>query len=129
MQMLNEFKKFAMKGNVMDMAIGVIIGGAFGKIVSSLVTDIIMPPIGFLTGGVDFATLAITIKQATETEPAITINYGLFINTVIDFIIIAFSIFLVIQQLNRLKKKEEAAPSAPPEEVVLLREIRDALTK
>jgi len=129
MKMLNEFKKFAMKGNVMDMAIGVIIGGAFGKIVSSLVTDIIMPPIGVLTGGVDFATLSITLKRATETAPAITLNYGLFINAIIDFLIIAFSIFLVIQQLNRLKKKEEAKPSAPPEEVLLLREIRDTLKK
>lgn len=129
MKMLNEFKKFAMKGNVMDMAIGVIIGGAFGKIVSSLVTDIIMPPIGVLTGGVDFSTLAITLKRATETAPAVTLNYGLFINAIIDFLIVAFSIFLVIQQLNRLKKKEEAAPSAPPEEVVLLREIRDVLKK
>ncbi len=129
MKMLQEFKKFAMKGNVMDMAIGVIIGGAFGKIVSSLVTDIIMPPIGFLTGGVDFATLAITIKQATGTEPAITINYGLFINTIIDFLIIAFSIFFVIQQLNKLKKKEEAKPSVPPKQELLLEEIRDILKK
>jgi large conductance mechanosensitive channel len=129
MPMLQEFKKFAVKGNVMDMAIGVIIGGAFGKIVSSLVTDIIMPPIGFLTGGVDFSKLALTIKQATEAAPAITINYGMFINTIIDFLIISFSIFLVIQQLNKLKKKEESKPSAPPEEVLLLREIRDTLKK
>jgi large conductance mechanosensitive channel len=127
--MLQEFKKFAMKGNVMDMAIGVIIGGAFGKIVSSLVTDIIMPPLGFVTGGINFSKLLITIKAATATNPALTINYGLFINTIIDFIIIAFSIFIVIQQLNKLKKKEEDKPVPPSEEVLLLREIRDSLKK
>jgi len=88
--MLQEFKKFAIKGNVIDMAIGVIIGGAFGKIVSSLVTDIIMPPIGFLTGGVDFSKFALVLKRATETSPALTLNYGLFINTILDFLIILF---------------------------------------
>lgn len=109
MGMLKEFKDFAMKGNVMDMAVGIIIGAAFGKIVSSLVSDIIMPPIGLLLGNVDFSSLALTIKDATETTPAITIRYGLFINTIIDFLIVALAIFLVIKQLNRLKK-----PAAVP---------------
>ena len=127
--MLKEFKKFAMQGNVMDMAVGVIIGAAFGKIVSSLVTDIIMPPIGVLTGGVDFTKLTMTIKKATDVAEAVTINYGIFINTIIDFIIIALAIFLVIRQLNKLKKKEEAKPAEPAEEIVLLREIRDSLKK
>ncbi len=127
--MLKEFKKFAMKGNVMDMAIGVIIGAAFGKIVSSLVADIIMPPIGWLTGGVDFSKLVLTLKHATATASAITINYGIFINTIIDFVIIAFSIFIVIKQINKFKKKEEQKPTEPSEEVLLLREIRDNLKK
>jgi large conductance mechanosensitive channel len=121
MGFVKEFKEFAVKGNVMDMAIGIIIGGAFGKIVSSLVTDIIMPPIGKLLGGVDFASLFInlgpdkyaTLAEATEAGAA-TINYGLFINTVIDFLIIALAIFMVIKQMNRLKKKEEPAPVAAP---------------
>ena len=108
MGMLKEFKEFAMKGNVMDMAVGIIIGAAFGKIVSSLVSDVIMPPIGLLLGNVDFSKLAYTLKEATESTPAITIKYGLFINTIIDFVIIAFAIFLVIKQLNRLKKPAQA---------------------
>lgn len=127
--MLKEFKEFAVKGNVMDLAIGVIIGGAFGKIVSSLVTDIIMPPIGFITGGIDFSKLIITLKKATDTTTALTINYGLFMNTLIDFLIISFSIFIVIKQINKLKRKEEAKPTPPTEEVLLLQEIRDALKK
>lgn len=127
--MFQEFKKFAIKGNVVDMAVGVVIGGAFGKIVSSFVTDIIMPPIGVLTGGVNFSKLAITLKKATETTTAITLNYGLFINNIINFIIISFSIFIVIKQINRLKKKEEAKPKQTPEDIVLLREIRDSLKK
>ena len=130
--MLKEFKTFAMRGNVMDMAIGIIIGGAFGKIVSSLVTDVIMPPIGILLGGVDFSNLAITLKQGTEGVAPVTINYGVFINTVIDFVIIAFAIFMVIKGLNSLKKKEEEKPAAPPapsKEEVLLTEIRDELRK
>ena len=130
--MLQEFKKFAIKGNVMDMAVGVIIGAAFGKIVSSVVSDIIMPPIGILLGGVDFSKLAITLKTATETTEAVTINYGVFANAVIDFVIIAFVIFIVIKQINRLKAKEEekpAEPAAPPEDILLLREIRDYLKK
>jgi len=127
--MLQEFKKFAIKGNIMDMAVGIIIGVAFGKIVSSFVTDIIMPPIGILLGGVDFSNLVITLKQATETAKAVTINYGVFINTVIDFIIIAFAIFIVVKQINRLKKKEEEKPAEPSEDILLLREIRDSLKK
>jgi large conductance mechanosensitive channel len=127
--MLKEFKDFAMKGDVMDLAVGVIIGAAFGKIVSSLVTDIIMPPIGFLLGGVDFSSLVITLKQASAVVPAVTINYGLFINSIIDFIIIALTIFLVVKQFERFKKKEEAKAAEPTEEVVLLREIRDSLKK
>ncbi len=127
--MLQEFKKFAIKGNIIDMAVGIIIGVAFGKIVSSFVADIIMPPIGILLGGVDFSNLVITLKQATETAAAVTINYGVFINTVIDFIIIAFAIFIVVKQINRLKKKEEEKPTEPSEDILLLREIRDSLKK
>lgn len=127
--MLQEFKKFAVKGNVMDMAVGIIIGAAFGKIVSSFVADVIMPPIGILLGGVDFASLAVTLKGATETAESVTLNYGLFINTIIDFIVIAFAIFIVIKQLNKLKKKEEEKPAEPAEDTLLLREIRDSLKK
>lgn len=127
--MLQEFKKFAIKGNIIDMAVGIIIGVAFGKIVSSFVADIIMPPIGILLGGVDFSNLVITLNQATETAAAVTINYGVFINTVIDFIIIAFAIFIVVKQINRLKKKEEEKPTEPSEDILLLREIRDSLKK
>lgn len=127
--MLKEFKKFAMKGNVVDMAVGVVIGAAFGKIVSSFVSDIIMPPIGAITGGADFSELAITIKKATESSEAITMNYGMFLNTVIDFTIIAFAIFIVIKQLERFKKKEEAKPAKSSEEAALLKEIRDELRK
>lgn len=127
--MFKEFKEFAVKGNMMDMAVGIIIGAAFGKIVSSLVTDVIMPPIGLVLGGIDFSNFAITLKGATETTKAITLNYGLFINTAIDFLIIAFTIFIVVKQINRLKKKEEAKPVKPAEEVLLLREIRDQLNK
>lgn len=127
--MLQEFKKFAIKGNIIDMAVGIIIGVAFGKIVSSFVADIIMPPIGILLGGVDFSNLVITLKQATETAAAVTINYGVFINTVTDFIIIAFAIFIVVKQINRLKKKEEEKPTELSEDILLLREIRDSLKK
>ena len=109
MGMLKEFKDFAMKGNVMDMAVGIIIGAAFGKIVSSLVTDVIMPPIGVLMGNVDFSSFAFTIKEASGDVPAVAIKYGVFINTVIDFVIVAFAIFMVIKQINRLKKPEVAA--------------------
>ncbi|MEZ5146099.1 MAG: large-conductance mechanosensitive channel protein MscL [Bacteroidales bacterium] len=130
--MLKEFKAFAMRGNVIDMAVGIIIGAAFGKIVTSLVTDVIMPPIGLLLGGVDFSEIMITLKQAVGEEPAVTMNIGVFINTVIEFIIVAFSIFMVVKGMNSMKKKEEEKPAEPPkpsEEVVLLQEIRDALKK
>ena len=130
MSMMSEFKKFAMRGNVVDMAVGIVIGAAFGKIVSSFVNDVLMPPIGILLGGVDFKDLAIVLKAATEDVAEVTINYGMFIQTVLDFLIIAFAIFMVVKAMNSLKKKEEAAPPAPPKpsaEVVLLTEIRDAL--
>ena len=130
MSMLKEFKEFAMRGNVVDMAVGIIIGGAFGKIVSSLVTDVVMPPIGLLMGGVDFRSLALTMKEALGDKPAITIRYGLFVNTVIDFIIVAFAIFMMVRLMNALKKKEEAAPAAAPaptKDQALLTEIRDIL--
>lgn len=132
MGMMKEFKDFAMKGNVLDMAIGIIIGAAFGKIVSSFVADVIMPPIGMLIGGVDFSNLSWVLKEATETAEAVTINYGSFLNTVIDFVIIAFAIFVVVKGINSAKKKEEEKPDAPPkpsEEVQLLTEIRDSLKK
>lgn len=132
MKLINEFKSFAMRGNVVDMAVGIIIGAAFGKIVSSFVNDVIMPPIGLLVGGIDFSDLALTLKTATESAPAVVLKYGVFINTVIDFVIIAWAIFMVIKAMNTLKKKEEAQPAAPPkpsEEVVLLAEIRDLLKK
>jgi large conductance mechanosensitive channel len=132
MSMLQEFKTFAVKGNVMDMAVGIIVGGAFGKIVSSFVSDVIMPPIGLLIGGVNFSDLAITLKKAAGATAAVTMNYGKFIQTVVDFTIIAFAIFLVVKVMNSLKKKEEAAPAVPPPpsaEQQLLTEIRDLLKK
>lgn len=130
--MLKEFKEFAMRGNVVDMAVGIVIGAAFGKIVSSIVADVIMPPIGVLLGGVDFTNLALTVKDAVGDAPAVVVSYGKFIQTVIDFIIVAFAIFMVVKAMNSLKKKKEEAPAAPPaptKEVVLLTEIRDALQK
>jgi large conductance mechanosensitive channel len=130
--MLQEFKEFAVKGNVVDLAVGIIIGAAFGKIVTSIVNDVIMPPIGLLLGGVDFKNLTVVLKEATSTVPAVSVNYGAFINTIIDFVIVAFVIFLLIKQINRLKKteaKKEAAPAAPPQDIVLLTEIRDLLKK
>ncbi len=130
MGMMKEFKEFAVKGNVVDMAVGIIIGAAFGKIVSSAVGDVIMPPIGVLLGGVDFSNLALTIKQASGDMPAVVISYGKFIQTVIDFTIIAFAIFIVVKAINALKRKEEEAPKpepAPSAEQVLLTEIRDLL--
>ena len=132
MSIVKEFKEFAMRGNVMDMAVGIIIGGAFGKIVSSFVADVIMPPIGLALGGVDFSSLAFPLKQATETTPAVLLSYGKFINTVIDFLIIAFAIFMMVKAMNSMKKKEVEAPAAPPEppaDVKLLTEIRDLLKK
>jgi len=138
--MLKEFRDFAVRGNVVDMAVGIIIGAAFGKIVDSLVKDVIMPPIGLLLGQVDFSNLFLVMKQGTQAGPymnvevaqkagAVTFNYGVFINTVISFVIVAFAVFLLIRVINRLKKQEEAKPAATPEDVVLLREIRDALRK
>jgi len=134
MSMIREFKEFAMRGNVIDMAVGIVIGGAFGKIVTSLVNDVIMPPIGWLTGGVDFSSLKWVIKPADDSDPAhkvaeVAINYGVFINTLIQFVIIAFAIFLVVKAINRLSRKQEEAapPAAPPADVALLTEIRDLL--
>lgn len=139
MGMMSEFKAFAMRGNVVDMAVGIIIGGAFGKIVSSLVTDVIMPPIGILMGGVDFSDLKFTIKPEVLNDAgevataAVTMNYGVFIMTVLDFLIIAWAIFMVIKAMNSMKKKEVAAPPPPPpgptKEEELLTEIRDLLKK
>jgi len=133
MGFIQEFKDFAVKGNVVDMAVGIIIGGAFGKIVSSFVNDVIMPPIGAMLGGVDFSKLQIIVKDAVGEAPAVAIKYGAFLNTVIDFVIIAFTIFILVKIMNNLKKKEEApAPAAPaptPEDIMLLREIRDSLKK
>ena len=132
MSMLQEFKAFAMRGNVMDMAVGIVIGGAFGKIVSSLVSDVIMPPIGALTGGIDFSAMKWVLKPADDSDPKhkiaeVAINYGSFINTIITFIIVAFAIFLMIKVMNRVHKKAEEAPAAPPADVALLTEIRDLL--
>jgi large conductance mechanosensitive channel len=143
MGMLKEFKEFAVKGNMLDMAVGIIIGAGFGKIISSLVNDVLMPPLGLLLGRVDFTQLKAVIQKGSEAvmdgatilQPAVkqvSVNYGNFIQTIIDFIIVAFCIFLVIKAMNNLKKKEEAAPAAPaapPEDVVLLKEIRDLLKK
>lgn len=131
--MIKEFKTFAMKGNVIDMAVGIIIGAAFGKIVSSIVNDIIMPPIGLLVGGVNFKDLKIVMKKAVEDNPDVTLNYGNFIQVTFDFLIIALAIFMVIKAMNAAKRKEEAAPPpappAPSKEEILLTEIRDLLKK
>ncbi len=139
--MLKEFKTFALKGNMLDMAVGIIIGGTFGTIIGSLVNDVIMPPIGLMLGGIDFAQLFILLQAGETAGPyltldaakeagAVTINYGLFVNAIISFIIVAFSVFMLVRQYNRLKAQEEAAPKPPPEppkEEVLLTEIRDLL--
>lgn len=139
--MLKEFKDFAVKGNVLDMAVGIIIGAAFGTVVKSLVADVIMPPIGLLLGGVDFSNLFVTVSQGTVAGPyetlaaaqeagAVTINYGLFVNEIVSFTIVAFAVFMLVRSFNKLKKEEEAAPAAPPEpsaEETLLTEIRDLL--
>ena len=130
MSLMKEFKSFAMRGNVVDLAVGIIIGGAFGKIVSSMVNDLLMPVVGLILGGADTTSWMITLKSATETSPAVFFRYGVFINAIIDFLIIAFSIFMIIKLINNLKKKEEAAPAAPPKptaEEKLLQEIRDIL--
>ncbi len=134
--MLEEFKKFAMKGNVVDLAVAVVIGASFGKIVTSLVNDVVMPPIGMLVGGIDFSSLAVTIKPEMlspigEIIPAVTINYGMFINTILDFLIVALAIFLMVKMINSMKDKEGVKEEEPkgPTEVELLVEIRDSLKK
>lgn len=140
MKIIDEFKQFAMRGNVMDMAVGIIIGGAFGKIISSVVSDIIMPPIGLLVGGVNFTDLKITLKDqildaaGVVLNPAVTINYGNFLQVTFDFLIIAFAIFMMIKMMNNLNKKETAPPAPatpppPPADIALLTEIRDLLKK
>jgi len=132
MSMMSEFKDFAVRGNVVDMAVGIVIGAAFGKIVSSFVADVVMPPIGLMVGGVDFSKLAITLQEASADVEAVTMNYGAFLQNVFDFVIVAFAIFMVIKGMNSMKKEEEAAPEAPAEpstEEVLLTEIRDLLSK
>lgn len=138
MKIIDEFKAFAMRGNVVDMAVGIIIGGAFGKIISSFVSDVLMPPLGLLLGGIDFKDNTYVLKEAViqgeETIPAVTLNYGMFIQNVVDFLIIAFAIFMAIKAMNSLKRKEEvaeeiAAPPAPTREEELLAEIRDLLKK
>jgi large conductance mechanosensitive channel len=145
MSMIKEFREFAMRGNVVDLAVGVIIGAAFGKIVDSLVKDVIMPPIGVVLGKVDFSNLFLVLREGPVAGPyvsvdaalkagAVTLNYGLFINVMISFVIVAWAVFLMIKLMNRLKREEAApapapAPAEPPEEVILLREIRDSLKK
>ena len=136
MGMISEFKEFAMRGNVIDLAVGVVIGAAFGKIVTSLVENVIMPPIGWLIGNVDFSDLAWTLAPATVAAdgsevPAVVVGYGAFLNTIIQFVIVAFAIFMLVKVVNKLarKKPAEEAPAAPSEEVLLLREIRDNLKK
>lgn len=130
MSILQEFKEFAVKGNVVDMSVGIIVGAAFNKIVSSLVADVVMPPIGVLVGGVNFTDLTLKIKEATADAPAVTLKYGIFIQTIVDFTIIVFAIFLVIKLINKLKRAETAAPTpvpGPSKEELLLTEIRDLL--
>lgn len=127
MGILKEFKDFAVKGNVVDMAVGIIIGAAFGKIVTSMVTDVFMPPIGWLIGGVDFSDLAIHLPSVIEGKPPVTIAYGKFIQTVLDFTIVAFAIFMVIKGLNKMKLKDTPPPAGPSAQEVLLTEIRDLL--
>jgi large conductance mechanosensitive channel len=140
MPMLKEFREFAIKGNVVDMAVGVIIGAAFGKIVDSLVKDLVMPPIGLVLGKVDFANLFVVLREGVPPGPyltvemaqkagAVTFNYGVFINTMISFLIVAFVVFLLVRTINRLRREEETKAAAPQEQVVLLREIRDSLKK
>ena len=132
MGFISEFKEFAVKGNVIDMAVGVVIGGAFGKIVTSLVGDVIMPVVGVITGGVNFSDLKVILKEAVGETPAVSINYGAFIQNIIDFTIIAFCIFVAIKAINKLKREKPAepeTPAEPSEDILLLREIRDSLKK
>ncbi|MCM0080504.1 large-conductance mechanosensitive channel protein MscL [Geomonas sp. Red32] len=127
MGMMKEFKEFAVKGNVVDLAVGVIIGAAFGKIVSSLVADVVMPPVGVLLGGVDFTHLAVVIKEGVGAKPPVLISYGKFINTIIDFVVIAFVVFLAVKGFNRLRRQESPPPPGPTKDQELLTEIRDLL--
>ena len=128
MGMLQEFRDFAARGNVVDMAVGVIMGGAFGKITTALVNDVLMPPLGMALGGVDFSDKAIVLRAATETDPGVAVKYGVFINTVIDFTIVALAVFVLVKAINSMRKKQEAAPPpGPTKEEQLLTEIRDAL--
>jgi large conductance mechanosensitive channel len=127
MGFFQEFKTFAVRGNVVDMAVGIIIGAAFGKIVSSLVADVFMPPIGLLLGGIDFTGFAFTLKEAAGPLPAVTLGYGKFIQSVVDFVIVACAVFVLVKSINRFRAKQEAAPAAPPKQEVLLAEIRDIL--
>jgi large conductance mechanosensitive channel len=130
MGMMKEFKEFAAKGNMLDMAVGIIVGAAFGKVISSLVSDVIMPPIGLIIGGVDFKALKLILKQAVGETAAVTLNYGVFVQTIVDFLIVAFAIFLLIKGVNAMRKKQEEAPAAPPapsNQEILLGEIRDVL--
>lgn len=130
MGMMKEFKAFAMRGNVMDMAVGIIIGAAFGKIIASLVADVIMPPIGLIVGGVNFTDLSLVLREAAGETAAVTLNYGVFLQTLLDFIIVAFAIFLMVKGMNRLSSKKAEAPASPPapsKEELLLGEIRDIL--
>lgn len=132
MSIMKEFKDFAMRGNVVDLAVGMVVGAAFGKIVKSFVDDVLMPPIGMAIGGVDFKNLKLVIQQAVGDKAAVSINYGSFIQVLVDFIIVAFAIFMVVKVMNKMKKKEEAAPvaaPAPSKEEILLSEIRDLLKK
>ena len=129
MGMLKEFQDFAVKGNMVDMAVGIIMGGAFGTIVKSLVDDVIMPPIGLLIGGIDFSKLSIVLKPAAGDVAAVAINYGKFINAGIAFLIVSWVLFMLIKAMNTMKKKAEAAPAAPAADVVLLTEIRDLLSR
>jgi large conductance mechanosensitive channel len=129
MSMLQEFKAFAMRGNVVDMAVGIIIGASFGKIVSALVDGVIMPPIGLLVGGVDFSDLKVVLKEADGAAAAVTLNYGAFLQTAFDFTIVAFAMFMIIKAMNKMKQPEAATPAAPPRNEVLLEEIRDLLKK
>jgi len=130
MGMIQEFREFAVRGNVVDMAVGVVIGAAFGRIVTSFTNDLLMPPIGLITGGADFSNFALKLKEAVGDTPAVTLNYGIFINFLLDFLIIAFAVFLLVKAINAAKRKEEVTPEtpvAPSREEVLLMEIRDAL--
>ncbi|MEM8183874.1 large-conductance mechanosensitive channel protein MscL [Morganella morganii subsp. sibonii] len=130
MSFIKEFREFAMRGNVVDMAVGIIIGAAFGKIVSSLVADVIMPPLGLLIGGIDFKQFAVVLREASGDVPAVVLNYGVFLQTVFDFVIVAFAIFIAIKMLNKLRREQAEAPAEPPTpsaEETLLTEIRDLL--